>query len=79
MATLRSGILALLKRQPRDAAVRLDVGVVQPGNFDDYEPTRMHGMPRVEVHIVASPASGWLQAETARRAAPMRARVEAEA
>jgi isoquinoline 1-oxidoreductase beta subunit len=40
--------------------ITLDNGVVQQSNFDDYEPTRMREMPRVEVHIVPSdePPSG---------------------
>ncbi|MGH9746802.1 MAG: molybdopterin cofactor-binding domain-containing protein [Candidatus Acidiferrales bacterium] len=29
-------------------------GVVEQSNFDDYEPTRMREMPKVEVHIVKS-------------------------
>jgi isoquinoline 1-oxidoreductase beta subunit len=29
-------------------------GAVEQGNFDDYEPARIHEMPRVEVHIVPS-------------------------
>lgn len=29
-------------------------GVVEQGNFDDYEPTRIKEMPAVEVHIVKS-------------------------
>ena len=27
-------------------------GVIEQKNFDDYEPTRMREMPRVEVHLV---------------------------
>jgi isoquinoline 1-oxidoreductase subunit beta len=40
--------------------VTLKNGVVQQNNYDDYEPTRMREMPRVEVHIVPSlePPSG---------------------
>ncbi|HLY58845.1 MAG TPA: xanthine dehydrogenase family protein molybdopterin-binding subunit [Stellaceae bacterium] len=34
--------------------VTLKNGVVEQGNFDDYEPTRIGEMPRVEVHIVPS-------------------------
>jgi isoquinoline 1-oxidoreductase beta subunit len=34
--------------------VTLKGGVVEQGNFDDYEPTRIREMPRVEVHIVPS-------------------------
>ena len=29
-------------------------GLVEQSNFDDYEPTRMREMPKVEVHIVKS-------------------------
>ena len=29
-------------------------GMVEQSNFDDYEPTRMREMPKVEVHIVKS-------------------------
>jgi isoquinoline 1-oxidoreductase beta subunit len=40
--------------------ITLRNGVVQQANFDDYEPTRMREMPKVEVHIVPSvePPSG---------------------
>jgi isoquinoline 1-oxidoreductase beta subunit len=38
-------------------AVTLDKGVVQQGNFDDYDPTRFSEMPTVEVHIVESGAT----------------------
>jgi isoquinoline 1-oxidoreductase beta subunit len=40
--------------------ITLRSGVVQQSNFDDYEPTRMREMPKVEVHIVNStdPPSG---------------------
>lgn len=34
--------------------VTLDKGQVVQSNFDDYEPTRMREMPKVEVHIVPS-------------------------
>jgi isoquinoline 1-oxidoreductase beta subunit len=34
--------------------ITLRDGVVQQSNFDDYEPTRMREMPKVEVHIVNS-------------------------
>jgi isoquinoline 1-oxidoreductase beta subunit len=34
--------------------ITLRDGVVQQSNFDDYEPTRMRDMPKVEVHIVPS-------------------------
>jgi isoquinoline 1-oxidoreductase beta subunit len=34
--------------------ITLRDGVVQQSNFDDYEPTRMRDMPKVEVHIVDS-------------------------
>jgi isoquinoline 1-oxidoreductase beta subunit len=34
--------------------ITLRNGVVQQSNFDDYEPTRMREMPKVEVHIVPS-------------------------
>jgi isoquinoline 1-oxidoreductase subunit beta len=34
--------------------ITLNDGMVQQGNFDDYEPTRMREMPKVEVHIVKS-------------------------
>jgi isoquinoline 1-oxidoreductase beta subunit len=34
--------------------ITFDRGVVQQSNFDDYEPTRMRDMPKVEVHIVRS-------------------------
>jgi isoquinoline 1-oxidoreductase beta subunit len=36
--------------------VTLNRGVVEQSNFDDYEPTRMREMPKVEVHIVPSTA-----------------------
>lgn len=32
--------------------VTLNKGMVEQRNFDDYEPTRMREMPKVEVHIV---------------------------
>lgn len=35
-------------------AITLNKGVVVESNFDDYEPTRIREMPKVEVHIVAS-------------------------
>lgn len=38
-------------------AITLRDGVVEQANFDDYEPTRMREMPKVEVHIVPSTAS----------------------
>jgi len=40
--------------------VMLNKGVVEQNNFDDYEPTRIREMPKVEVHIVKSnePPSG---------------------
>jgi len=34
--------------------ITLDGGGVVQGNFDDYEPLRMHEMPRVETHILES-------------------------
>jgi isoquinoline 1-oxidoreductase beta subunit len=34
--------------------ITLNKGVVEQTNFDDYEPTRMREMPKVEVHIVRS-------------------------
>ncbi len=34
--------------------ITLDEGMVEQRNFDDYEPTRMREMPRVEVYIVKS-------------------------
>jgi isoquinoline 1-oxidoreductase subunit beta len=34
--------------------ITLNKGVVEQTNFDDYEPTRMREMPKVEVHIVKS-------------------------
>jgi len=34
--------------------ITFNKGVVEQGNFDDYEPTRIHEMPKVEVHIVKS-------------------------
>lgn len=34
--------------------ITLDKGGVVQGNFDDYEPLRMHEMPRVETHILDS-------------------------
>ena len=34
--------------------VTLNKGMVEQKNFDDYEPTRMREMPKVEVHIVNS-------------------------
>jgi isoquinoline 1-oxidoreductase subunit beta len=37
--------------------VTLNKGVVEQYNFDDYEPTRMREMPKVEVHIVESTAA----------------------
>ncbi|MDJ0949171.1 MAG: xanthine dehydrogenase family protein molybdopterin-binding subunit [Alphaproteobacteria bacterium] len=37
--------------------ITLTDGVVDQGNFDDYEPTRMSEMPKVEVHIVKSDAA----------------------
>ncbi len=37
--------------------VTLNKGVVEQSNFDDYEPTRMREMPKVEVHIVKSTAA----------------------
>jgi isoquinoline 1-oxidoreductase subunit beta len=37
--------------------VTLSKGVVEQRNFDDYEPTRMREMPKVEVHIVESTAA----------------------
>jgi isoquinoline 1-oxidoreductase subunit beta len=40
--------------------ITLTAGMVDQGNFDDYEPTRMREMPQVEVHILPSenPPSG---------------------
>src|SRR2546425_6572466 len=43
------GLSAVLRNQ-----VTLNKGVVEQRNFDDYEPTRMREMPRVEVHLVRS-------------------------
>ena len=37
--------------------ISIERGRVVEGNFDDYEPLRMHEMPRIEVHIVDSAAS----------------------
>ncbi|WP_175693939.1 xanthine dehydrogenase family protein molybdopterin-binding subunit [Burkholderia ambifaria] len=37
--------------------ITLKDGVVEQSNFDDYEPTRMREMPRVDVHIVKSTES----------------------
>jgi isoquinoline 1-oxidoreductase subunit beta len=37
--------------------VTLNKGAVEQSNFDDYEPTRMREMPKVEVHIVKSTAA----------------------
>jgi isoquinoline 1-oxidoreductase beta subunit len=37
--------------------VTLSKGVIEQRNFDDYEPTRMREMPKVEVHIVESTAA----------------------
>jgi isoquinoline 1-oxidoreductase beta subunit len=37
--------------------VTLNKGAVEQQNFDDYEPTRMREMPKVEVHIVESTAA----------------------
>jgi isoquinoline 1-oxidoreductase beta subunit len=37
--------------------ITLHDGIVQQTNFDDYEPTRMREMPKVEVHIVTSSES----------------------
>jgi isoquinoline 1-oxidoreductase subunit beta len=37
--------------------VTLNDGMVEQSNFDDYEPTRMREMPKVEVHIVRSTQS----------------------
>ncbi len=34
--------------------IAIEKGAVKQGNFDDYEPLRMHEMPAVEVHIVPS-------------------------
>jgi isoquinoline 1-oxidoreductase beta subunit len=34
--------------------ITLNGGRVVQGNFNDYEPTRIYEMPRVEVHIVPS-------------------------
>ncbi|HTS13718.1 MAG TPA: xanthine dehydrogenase family protein molybdopterin-binding subunit [Candidatus Limnocylindrales bacterium] len=34
--------------------ITLSDGIVEQRNFDDYEPTRMREMPKVEVHIVKS-------------------------
>ena len=36
--------------------ITLNKGVVEQNNFDDYEPTRMSEMPKVDVHIVPSSA-----------------------
>jgi isoquinoline 1-oxidoreductase beta subunit len=40
--------------------VTLNKSMVEQSNFDDFEPTRMREMPKVEVHIVRStePPSG---------------------
>jgi isoquinoline 1-oxidoreductase beta subunit len=37
--------------------VTLNKGVVEQSNFDDYEPTRIREMPKVEVHIMKSTAA----------------------
>jgi isoquinoline 1-oxidoreductase beta subunit len=37
--------------------ITLTNGLVDQGNFHDYEPTRMSEMPKVEVHIVKSEAA----------------------
>jgi len=37
--------------------VTLKNGIVEQLNFDDYEPTRMREMPKVEVYIVSSPGA----------------------
>ena len=37
--------------------VSLNKGVIGQHNFDDYEPTRMREMPKVEVYIVESTAA----------------------
>ena len=34
--------------------ITLHQGIVEQSNFDDYEPTRMREMPKVEVYIVSS-------------------------
>jgi len=34
--------------------ITMNQGVVEQRNFDDYEPTRMREMPKVEVHLVSS-------------------------
>ena len=43
------GLSAVLRGE-----ITLAKGAVVQGNFDDYEPLRMHEMPAVEVHIVPS-------------------------
>jgi isoquinoline 1-oxidoreductase subunit beta len=35
-------------------AITLEKGAVVQGNFDDYEPLRIHEMPAVEVHVASS-------------------------
>jgi isoquinoline 1-oxidoreductase beta subunit len=37
--------------------VTLNKGVVEQSNFDDYEPTRIREMPKVEVYIMQSTAA----------------------
>jgi isoquinoline 1-oxidoreductase beta subunit len=37
--------------------VTLNKGMVEQSNFDEYEPTRIREMPKVEVHIVESTAA----------------------
>jgi isoquinoline 1-oxidoreductase beta subunit len=43
------GLSAALRNE-----ITLNQGAVEQGNFDDYEPTRMREMPKVEVHLVSS-------------------------
>jgi isoquinoline 1-oxidoreductase beta subunit len=39
---------------PLRSQITMKDGVVEQSNFDDYEPTRLREMPKVEVHIVPS-------------------------
>lgn len=43
------GLSAVLRNQ-----ITMKQGVVEQKNFDDYEPTRMREMPKVEVHLVSN-------------------------
>jgi isoquinoline 1-oxidoreductase beta subunit len=58
-AQIEGAIGFALSTAPRNQ-VTLNKGMVEQSNFDDYEPTRMREMPKVEVHIVRStePPSG---------------------